>query len=71
VKIGAGTVIGPSAVIERNTTIGARNRIWQFAAIGAEPQDLKFKGEPSVVEIGDDNMIRGSRPSTVAPKAAG
>jgi len=58
VKIGAGTVVGPSAMIERNTTIGARNRIWQFAAIGAEPQDLKFKGEPSVVEIGDDNMIR-------------
>jgi UDP-N-acetylglucosamine acyltransferase len=58
VKIGAGTVIGPSVVIERNTSIGKRNRIWQFAAIGAEPQDLKFKGEPSVVEIGDDNMIR-------------
>jgi len=58
VKIGAGTVVGPCAMIERNTTIGARNRIWQFAAIGAEPQDLKFKGEPSVVEIGDDNMIR-------------
>lgn len=58
VKIGAGTVIGPCAMIERNTTIGQRNRIWQFAAIGAEPQDLKFKGEASVVEIGDDNMIR-------------
>jgi UDP-N-acetylglucosamine acyltransferase len=58
VQIGAGTVIGPSAMIERHTTIGMRNRIWQFAAIGAEPQDLKFRGEPSVVEIGDDNMIR-------------
>jgi UDP-N-acetylglucosamine acyltransferase len=58
VKIGAGSVVGPCAMIERSTTIGERNRIWQFAAIGAEPQDLKFKGEPSVVEIGDDNMIR-------------
>jgi UDP-N-acetylglucosamine acyltransferase len=58
VKIGAGTVIGPNAMIESNTTVGKRNRIWQFVAIGAEPQDLKFKGEPSVVEIGDDNMIR-------------
>jgi UDP-N-acetylglucosamine acyltransferase len=58
VKIGAGTIIGPNAMIESNTTIGKRNRIWQFVAIGAEPQDLKFKGEPSVVEIGDDNMIR-------------
>ena len=58
VKIDAGTVVGPCAMIERNTTVGKRNRIWQFAAIGADPQDLKYKGEPSVVEIGDDNMIR-------------
>ncbi len=58
VKIGANTVVGPYAVIESNTTIGARNHIFQFASIGAEPQDLKFKGEPSVVEIGDDNLIR-------------
>jgi UDP-N-acetylglucosamine acyltransferase len=58
VRIGANTVIGPYAVIESNTTIGARNHIFQFASVGAEPQDLKFKGEPSVVEIGDDNLIR-------------
>jgi len=58
VRIGAETRVGPNAVIVGNTTIGRRNRIWQFAAIGAEPQDLKFKGEPSAVEIGDDNMIR-------------
>jgi UDP-N-acetylglucosamine acyltransferase len=58
VSIGANTIIGPYAVIESNTTIGARNHIFQFASVGAEPQDLKFKGEPSVVEIGDDNLIR-------------
>lgn len=58
VKIAADTTVGPNAVIVGNTTIGHRNRIWQFAAIGAEPQDLKFKGEPSGVEIGDDNMVR-------------
>ena len=58
VKVGANTVVGPYAVIASNTTIGARNHIFQFASIGAEPQDLKFKGEPSVVEIGDDNLIR-------------
>lgn len=58
VRIGAGTTIGSHAVIEGNTIIGRRNRIWQFAAIGGEPQDLKFKGEPSTVEIGDDNLIR-------------
>jgi UDP-N-acetylglucosamine acyltransferase len=58
VRIGANSVVGPYAVIASNTTIGARNHIFQFASIGAEPQDLKFKGEPSVVEIGDDNLLR-------------
>ena len=58
VRIGADTIVGPYAVIDSNTTIGKRNHIYQFASVGAEPQDLKFKGEPSVVEIGDDNLIR-------------
>jgi UDP-N-acetylglucosamine acyltransferase len=58
VRIGPDTVVGPYAVIESNTTIGARNRIFQFASIGAAPQDLKYQGESSVVEIGDDNQIR-------------
>lgn len=58
VRIGPGTVIGPYAVIEGETTIGARNRIFQFASIGADPQDLKYRGEPSRLEIGDDNKIR-------------
>lgn len=58
VKIGAGTVIGPYTVIDCNTTIGRRNQIFQYASIGAETQDLKFHGEPSTVEIGDDNKIR-------------
>jgi len=57
VRIGANTVIGPYAVIESNTTIGARNHIFQFASLGTPPQDLKFKGEPSMLEIGDDNQI--------------
>jgi len=58
VKIGPATVIGPYAVIDSHTTIGARNQIFQFASIGAAPQDLKYKGEPSRLEIGDDNRIR-------------
>ncbi len=58
VRIGPGTVIGPHSVIEGNTTIGARNRIFQFAALGAIPQDLKFAGEETRLEIGDDNQIR-------------
>lgn len=56
--IGAESSVGPYAVIEANTTIGARNHIFQFASIGAAPQDLKYRGEPSRVEIGDDNIIR-------------
>lgn len=58
VRIGAATRIGPYAVIEGRTTIGARNQIFQFASVGAAPQDLKYRGEPSRLEIGDDNRIR-------------
>lgn len=58
VQIGAGTVIGPYTVIQSHTTVGARNRIFQYASIGAPPQDLKFHDEPSRVEIGDENTIR-------------
>ena len=50
--------VGPYAVIEGDTTIGARNRIFQFASVGAEPQDLKYAGEASRLEIGDENLIR-------------
>lgn len=58
VNIGAHTRIGPHAVIEGDTTIGERNRIFQFASIGAVPQDLKYAGEETKLVIGDDNVIR-------------
>lgn len=58
VTIGDGTTIGPHAVIEGPTRIGRDNRIWQFASIGAEPQDKKFRGERSELVIGDRNTIR-------------
>ncbi|MBX3027499.1 acyl-ACP--UDP-N-acetylglucosamine O-acyltransferase [bacterium] len=58
VRIGAGTRVGPHVVIEGRTTIGARNEIFQFASIGAVPQDLKYHGEPSELRIGDENRIR-------------
>jgi UDP-N-acetylglucosamine acyltransferase len=58
VRIGPDTVVGPYTVIEGHTTIGARNQIFQFASLGAAPQDLKYHGEPSRLEIGDDNKIR-------------
>ena len=56
-KIGAETIVGPYAVIESNTIIGRRNRIYQFASLGTPPQDLKYRGEESTLEIGDDNQI--------------
>jgi UDP-N-acetylglucosamine acyltransferase len=58
VKIGPDCEIGPYAVIKRFTRVGARNRIFEHAVLGGEPQDLKFKGEQSYLEIGDDNVIR-------------
>jgi UDP-N-acetylglucosamine acyltransferase len=58
VKIGAGTWVGPHAVIARNTTLGAGNKVYQFASIGDAPQDLKYAGEPTRLEIGDRNVFR-------------
>lgn len=58
VEIGDDTWIGPHVVIEGPTRIGRENRIWQFASIGAAPQDKKFHGERSMLEIGDRNVIR-------------
>ncbi|MBN3859769.1 acyl-ACP--UDP-N-acetylglucosamine O-acyltransferase [Neisseriaceae bacterium PsAf] len=58
VKIDEGTVIKPHVVIEGSTTIGKNNRIFQFASIGAIPQDKKYKGEDTQLIIGDNNTIR-------------
>ena len=58
VKIGAGTTVGPHCVIDGHTTIGADNRIFQFASLGAVPQDKKYAGEPCELVIGDRNTIR-------------
>ena len=46
------------AVVAGRTTIGARTRIFPFASIGHPPQDLKYKGEPSTLEVGSDCLIR-------------
>ena len=58
VEIGPDCDISAYAVIKRFTRLGARNRIFEHAVIGGEPQDIKFKGETSYLEIGDDNIIR-------------
>ncbi len=60
VMIGADNHIGPHVVISRWTRIGARNRIFQFATIGEDCQDLKYLGEETWLEVGDDNVIRES-----------
>lgn len=58
VRIGAGTQVGPHCVIEGHTTIGVDNHIFQFASLGAQPQDKKYAGEPTELVIGDRNTIR-------------
>ncbi|HEU4794634.1 MAG TPA: acyl-ACP--UDP-N-acetylglucosamine O-acyltransferase [Pyrinomonadaceae bacterium] len=58
VEIGPDCEIAAYAVIKRFTRLGARNRVFEHAVIGGEPQDVKFKGEKSFLEIGDDNQIR-------------
>jgi len=58
VFIGSGTVIGPHVVIDPFVTIGRNCRIFQYAAIGAVPQSLKFEGEKTYVKIGNGTIIR-------------
>jgi UDP-N-acetylglucosamine acyltransferase len=58
VSLGRDTVVEANSVVNGYTTIGEKNRIFPFASIGLEPQDLKFKGEESTLEIGDSNIFR-------------
>ena len=58
VEVGEGTSIGAHVVLDGRTRIGKRNQIWHFASIGAPPQDKKYQGEDTAVEIGDGNTIR-------------
>ena len=58
VSIGAGTTIAPHVVIHGHTKIGCDNQIFQFCSLGEVPQDKKYAGEPTRLEIGDRNIIR-------------
>jgi UDP-N-acetylglucosamine acyltransferase len=58
VVIGSGSSIGAHAVLKGPTTIGRNNRIYSFASIGDDPQDKKYNGEPTRLDIGDGNTIR-------------
>jgi UDP-N-acetylglucosamine acyltransferase len=56
--VGEGCQIGAHSVIKRFTELGARNKVYEHAVLGGEPQDVKFKGGPSRLVIGEDNLIR-------------
>jgi UDP-N-acetylglucosamine acyltransferase len=58
VEIGEGTWVGPHVVIQGPTSIGKYNKIFQFASVGDEPQDITYRGEPTRLELGDYNIIR-------------
>jgi UDP-N-acetylglucosamine acyltransferase len=58
VEVGEGSWIGAHVVLDGRVRIGRRNRIFHFSSIGAPPQDKKYAGEPTAVEIGDDNTLR-------------
>ncbi|MDH5353498.1 MAG: acyl-ACP--UDP-N-acetylglucosamine O-acyltransferase [Gammaproteobacteria bacterium] len=58
VEIGSGTTIGPHVVINGPTKLGRNNKIFQFASIGEAPQDKKYAGQPTRLEVGDNNIIR-------------
>ena len=58
VKIDSGTSIGSHVVITGHTSIGKHNQIFQFSSLGEAPQDKKYQGEPTKLEIGDHNTIR-------------
>jgi UDP-N-acetylglucosamine acyltransferase len=58
VEIGAGGVLGAHVVVSGHTRLGRNNRIYPFACLGEGPQDKKYRGEPTRLEIGDNNTIR-------------
>jgi UDP-N-acetylglucosamine acyltransferase len=58
VEIGTGTVLGAHVVVAGHTRLGRNNRVFPFASLGERPQDKKYGGEPTRLEIGDGNTIR-------------
>jgi UDP-N-acetylglucosamine acyltransferase len=60
VALGEDCELVSHVVLEGKTRVGVRNRVYSFACLGVAPQDLKYRGEPTALEIGDDNTIRES-----------
>ena len=58
VVLGEGTTVGSHCVITGHTVLGKKNRVFAGAVIGSDPQDVKYRGEETFLEIGDENVIR-------------
>ncbi|RMH15292.1 MAG: acyl-ACP--UDP-N-acetylglucosamine O-acyltransferase [Gemmatimonadetes bacterium] len=58
VRIGAGTVLGPRVLVERDTVVGRDCHFFQGAVLGTDPQDLKYEGEETWLEVGDRTVVR-------------
>ena len=58
VELGEDCELVSHVVLDGKTRLGARNRVYSFACLGVAPQDLKYRGEATALEIGDDNTIR-------------
>ena len=58
VTVGDGCVVGPFCRLTGGVAVGARNRFESHCSVGAPPQDLKYRGEATRLEIGDDNVFR-------------
>ncbi len=58
VRVGRDSTIGPHAVVDGRTTLGARTQVFQFASVGTRPQDQKYRGEPSRLEMGEGCIVR-------------
>ncbi len=71
VQMGAGTKLLSHVVVDNHTTLGANNTVFPFASIGAVPQDLKFRGEPARLIVGDNNTIRESVTLNIGTEAGG
>jgi UDP-N-acetylglucosamine acyltransferase len=69
VRLGKSNRIATHVVLDGHTSLGDNNQIYQFASVGAAPQDLKFRGEASTLEIGNGNIIREF--TTLQPGTAG
>ena len=58
VQIGAGSTLGSHVVVKGPTRLGKNNRVFQFASVGEDTQDMKYRGEPTRLEMGDGNIVR-------------